>query len=490
MVSKRRACYNQRMELLPSELEVCVRVLKALVAEPALLATLDAEQRRELMRAAGQVSRPGRSERKRLIKAMRRRARDERRRHDARLLASTLNREARSSGFILPASTADPSRVTAPAAGAAELKEPRDCYVCKRAYRRLHMFYDSLCPECAELNYEKRVQTAPLDGRVALITGARIKIGYQAALMLLRAGAEVVATTRFVHDAALRFGREPDFGAWRQRLRLHGIDLRHAPSVERFAQHLCGTLPRLDILINNAAQTVRRPPAFYAHLTAVEERALPPALQPLLLAHHALEREVGLLAPARGPLAPTDALDAALFPDGARDGDQQQVDLRQVNSWRLRLSEVDTAELIEVHLVNAVAPFILAGRLRPLLARTRAPARYIVNVSAMEAQFGRNKKTDKHPHTNMAKAALNMMTRTSAVDYAADGIYMNSVDTGWVTDEDPLVHVARKQSEHDFHPPLDAIDGAARVCDPIFTAELTGAPVWGQFLKDYKPTRW
>jgi NAD(P)-dependent dehydrogenase (short-subunit alcohol dehydrogenase family) len=178
-----------------------------------------------------------------------------------------------------------------------------------------------------------------------------------------------------------------------------------------------------------------------------------------------------------------------LFPAGRYDEDRQQVDLREINSWRLRLHEVETPELLEVQLVNAIAPFILNARLKPLLARTPGRHKHIVNVSAMEGQFYRATKTDKHPHTNMAKAALNMMTRTSAPDYVQDGIHMNAVDTGWVTDEDPISHAARK-AEQGFAPPLDIIDGAARIVDPIFVGHLTGNPVWGQFLKDYKPAPW
>jgi NAD(P)-dependent dehydrogenase (short-subunit alcohol dehydrogenase family) len=108
----------------------------------------------------------------------------------------------------------------------------------------------------------------------------------------------------------------------------------------------------------------------------------------------------------------------------------------------------------------------------------------------MEGQFYRRWKTDKHPHTNMAKAALNMMTRTSAIDYVRDGIHMNSVDTGWVTDEDPVHHAARKQRDHGFHPPLDIVDGAARIVDPLLAGVNTGTHVWGLFLKDYKPAPW
>ena len=179
----------------------------------------------------------------------------------------------------------------------------------------------------------------------------------------------------------------------------------------------------------------------------------------------------------------------ALFPANRFDEDRQQVDLREMNSWRLRMHEVETPELLEVQLVNAIAPYILNARLKPLMLRTPGAHKHIVNVSAIEGQFYRATKTDKHAHTNMAKAALNMMTRTSAPDFVKDGIHMNAVDTGWITDEDPAVHAARK-AEAGFSPPLDIIDGAARIVDPIFAGRLTGEHVWGQFLKDYKPAPW
>ena len=275
-------------------------------------------------------------------------------------------------------------------------------------------------------------------------------------------------------------------------------------------------LPRLDHILNNACQTVRRPAGFFQHLLARESESigtLPESWRAALANNEQLRQGIegsrdhrndavvatsrqqgeGLLHSAE--LSQRRYLDEdyrsgeALFPADRYDEDLQQVDLREVNSWRLRMHEVETPELLEVQLVNAIAPFVLNARLKPLMLRTAERHKHVVNVSAVEGQFYRTTKTDKHPHTNMAKAALNMMTRTSAADFVKDGIHMNAVDTGWVTDEDPAAHAARKASLG-FSPPLDIIDGAARIVDPIFAGRLTAKHVWGQFLKDYKPAPW
>lgn len=501
------------------DISACIAMLEDLVANSAEFALLSPEQRIALLVAAGKISRPTRQE-------ARKRRRD--RTQIKKQKITDFERRARAATGIRSAREAvvfeAPRQIVSADAEAAspvlELIKPKSCYVCKASFTRLHFFYDSMCPTCAEFNYAKRFQTAPLHGQIALITGARLKIGYQASLMVLRAGAQVIATTRFPVDSALRYSKEKDFGEWRDRLHIYGLDLRHTPSVELFCTYIEQTYPRLDILINNAAQTVRRPPGFYAHLMATEARdiaALPSEVQALLRPFETCKIKLAESAPSNGAVVPVLGWNGSMvgiglsasarlsqipythdqhlsaetvFPQGRLDADLQQVDLRETNSWRLGLGEIPTAEMIELQLVNAIAPFVLCNRLSTMMKRENSGQKHIVNVSAMEGKFHRFTKTDRHPHTNMAKAALNMLTHTSAKDLVNYGIYMNAVDTGWVTDEDPIALSLRKQAEHDFQPPLDIVDGAARVCDPFFHGILSGKHWCGQFLKDYAPVDW
>ena len=541
-------------------LREATELLESIAADRTVLAEVPDAERARLLQAVALVYHPDRIERRRMAKVTARRRKAARVRETEDVRSDTgiraLRRKpvfhtpnvfpppgfapedrhdpdrAETTGADDPwaaAGTADPDPLPETAApsdaevGARGATQPQHCYICKRKYTVIHHFYDQLCPECADFNFAKRSERADLRGRVALLTGGRVKIGYQAGLKLLRCGAHVIVTTRFPRDSAQRYAREPDFAEWGHRLEIFGLDLRHTPSVEAFCRELLATRTRLDFIVNNACQTVRRPPEFYRHMMEGETAAvqqMPEHVRRLvgtyegLRGYHLLpegssrdRKSEGQAAEGAArldrpglthaaalsqiPLLPEELLaQSDLFPEGRLDADLQQVDLRGRNSWRLLLAEVPAVELLEVHLVNAIAPFIINARLKPLMARSAERDKHIVNVSAVEGQFYRRFKTTRHPHTNMAKAALNMMTRTAATDYHADGIHMNSVDTGWVTDEDPVEIAVRKTAEQRFHPPLDIVDGAARIVDPIVSGFNSGVHVWGQFLKDYRSTDW
>ncbi|GAA1442581.1 SDR family NAD(P)-dependent oxidoreductase [Leifsonia poae] len=409
---------------------------------------------------------------------------------------------------------------SASGSSAGTLLKSRACYICKQHYTLVDAFYHQLCPDCAALSHAKRTARTDLTGKRALLTGGRAKIGMHIALRLLRDGAHLTITTRFPRDAVRRFSSLPDAGDWLHRLRVVGIDLRDPAQVIALADSVATQGP-LDILINNAAQTVRRSPGSYSLLAEAESKPLPDGPLPEMetFGHtndphpQALEASVashpllsvaslaGTIAEQAAPSALTaDDLAALAMAPGssslARHADGSAIDagglvpdVNRVNSWTQAVQDVDPLEMLEVQLCNTTAPFLLISRLRASMAATEAGRAYIVNVSAMEGVFSRRYKGPGHPHTNMAKAALNMLTRTSAGEmFETDGILMTSVDTGWITDERPHYTKVRL-AEEGFHAPLDLVDGAARVYDPVVRGEA-GDDLYGVFLKDYRISPW
>jgi NAD(P)-dependent dehydrogenase (short-subunit alcohol dehydrogenase family) len=499
---------DRREGIDPADLATALRVLEQL---PALDA--DHPDIQTVKRATGRMY-------KQVRKARRREAKAPQVEHDEALLAQTatgspMRIDDETKGILL----------TVPPVGATvgELLKPRGCYICKADYTTVDAFYHWLCPDCAATSHVKRGQRADLTGKRALLTGGRAKIGMYIALMLLRDGAHLTITTRFPHDAARRFAAQEDSAQWIDRLKVVGIDLRDPTQVVALADEVAAAGP-LDILINNAAQTVRRSPGSYSHLVDGESVPLEggvtypelvtfdrvsdahPAnligtLRDHKVAHHEgeSEQDAALALAQRSAASMTSmALTAghasleAHVAGTAVDAGGLLPDTQRNNSWTQKVDEVDPLELLEVQLCNATAPFILVSRLRPAMrAAVAAGARraYVVNVSAMEGQFSRRYKGAGHPHTNMAKAALNMLTRTSAGEmFETDRILMTAVDTGWITDERPH-HEKLRIAAEGWHAPLDLVDGAARVYDPIVRGEA-GEDVYGCFVKDFEPSPW
>lgn len=359
------------------------------------------------------------------------------------------------------------------------LNLPKNCYCCNQSYKLAHSFYTRLCPECAEENYEKRFQNIDLKGRNAILTGGRVKVGFATALRLLRNNANVVLTTRFPALALEQFSQENDFEQWKENLIIYGLDLRNLNAINEFVYFYKSKFKSLDILINNAAQTIKYPDEYYLPLIKKEGKLLGEFKSNLNLISNqtAIGKEIKALE-----YGLEEKTEITLTRFG------QPVDNREKTSWNSTLEEISMYELVEVNLINQIAPYLLIKELKPLFLNSDFKERFIVNVTSSEGIFSYTNKTIFHPHTNMTKAALNMMTLTSAKEFAADSILMTSVDVGWIS-TGAKESLRKKQFEEGYIPPLDSVDGASRIFDPMVQG-IKGKSIFGVLLKNYKVSQW
>jgi len=355
---------------------------------------------------------------------------------------------------------------------------PKKCYSCNTPYHNVHSFYHRLCPDCASTNLEQRWRTVDLKGRNVILTGGRVKVGYATALKLLRAGANLTVTTRFPGLALENFENEEDYETWSQNLLVYGLDLRMIKDVEQFTSFYSERFGALDILINNAAQTIKYTDEHYAPIVSREQKII------------GNKAATGRQLIGNKSLANNKLIGASFNMEHIelnRFG--QPVDRRTKNSWNSGLEDIPPVELLEVSLINQISPFLLIQSLTPLFRKSGFDHKFIVNVSSSEGQFSYTNKTSDHPHTNMTKAALNMMTLTAAKEYSADGILMNSVDVGWIS-TGANEKLRARQFEIGYIPPLDSVDGAARILYPIFECLEKRQVLVGKLLKNYQIEDW
>ncbi|MGB0861500.1 MAG: SDR family NAD(P)-dependent oxidoreductase [Saprospiraceae bacterium] len=361
------------------------------------------------------------------------------------------------------------------------LRNEKNCYSCTNAYDKMHFYYHRLCPNCAEEHYNYRFTEVDLTGRNVILTGGRVKVGYATALRVLESGANLTLTTRFPALALENFKKEKNYEDWKDRLFIYGLDLRDLKAVQTFIEFYKQKYQSLDILINNAAQTIKYPDNYYKPLIAKE-------LQ-LLDANH---KKLQLIANDTAIFQSSNSLLSNEILRGEIQLNRfgQPIDERLKTSWNSNLEEISIFELIEVNLINQIAPYILIKELLPLIKASSNEFKFIVNVTSTEGIFNHSNKSTYHPHTNMTKAALNMMTHTSAKDFERYNISMNSVDVGWIS-TGAIEPLRKRQFEAGYVPPLDAVDGASRIFHPIIdTIKNNKISLTGYLLKNYQIKPW
>ena len=407
----------------------------------------------------------------------------------------------------------------------------KNCYICKEKFGldNIHSFYGNLCKKCGDKNYSFRTMKLDFTGRIAIVTGGRVKIGYYIATKLLSYGAKVLITSRFPKDALFKFQKDPDYEKWKNNLVVYPIDFRIFESTIKFVQFINDNFPHVDILINNAAQTIRRTASYYKYLLPIETKDLNKEDDKKIIKNDFVNLQNQLKEgekeqnPSKSKTEIKNAL-ISLMDNKSKEyqeilplsviasqirimeeksqphvtvmgGDGQPYDFSKgKNSWNFEFDEIPFQEFTEVQIINTWTPYYLCVKLKPLMMQSPFPDKYIVNVTSVEGIFNHYKRSS-HVHTNMAKAALNMFTRTCGSYLKDIGIYMTCVDTGWVSpmnEMNSLLDKDKKNSyENEFvNVPLDELDGAMRVLHPIIEGIKNKNYLFGILLKDYVKSPW
>ena len=357
------------------------------------------------------------------------------------------------------------------------LQLEKNCYACNSKYSLAHSFYNRLCPLCSEINYKNRFREIDLTNRNVILSGGRVKIGYATALKFLRANANLTLTTRFPANALSQLQKEKDYEHWKDNLKVYGLDLRNLKAVKEFINHYVSENKYLDILVNNAAQTIKYTDEYYLPILQREQVLLKAYKNHPLLSVNKTE------VTSKKMLSINKEIKVELNRFG------NPIDEREKNSWNSTLEEVPITELLEVNLINQISPYVLIQALSPLMKKSGFKYKFIVNVTSSEGQFSYDNKTIFHPHTNMTKAALNMLTRTSAKEFQNHNILMSAVDVGWVS-TGAKEGLRKKQFEAGYIPPLDPVDGASRIMHPIIEAIENDHLITGKLIKNYKEEIW
>ena len=420
----------------------------------------------------------------------------------------------------------------------------KSCYICKQrlGLDNINKFYGTLCNKCGDYNYSFRTMELDFKGRIAIVTGGRVKIGYYIVKKLLSYGCKVITTSRFPNDALSRFKEDPDYDIFKNNLIIYPIDFRIFQSTVKFVNYIKDNCSHIDFLINNAAQTVRRNTEYYEYLLPIELKKLNKEDDNKIIKNDYLElkknisedlikeesfelsddqknemtkkyerREIlnSLAAliknkdPENEEILPLSVIASQIKIMEEKEqskiyimgGDGQPYDFTKgKNSWNLELDEISFQEFTEVQIINAWTPYYLCAKLKPMMMKSPFQDKYIVNVTAVEGIFNHFKRTT-HVHTNMAKAALNMLTRTCGKYLEKDKIYMTCVDTGWVSHMNEMTKVIEGEnkdySENEMaNVPLDELDGAMRVLHPIIEGIKNKNYMYGILLKDYVKSKW